>query len=298
MNVMPHEKNGAWILIAPWLIVFCAFWLYPLFYALYLSFTEYHTLTNQAIWIGFENYIHVFQDQLFWRALLNTTIFTFGTVPVTTILALLLAVLLNSRTVRFSSFFRAAYFMPTVTSLVVVSLIFTNLYTRDGYVNSLMKMINLPYPEKGWLLEPSTALLSIMAMDVWMSVGYYAVLFLAGLQTIQRDFYEAADLAGASKVQQFFKITIPLIKPTMLFVVIINTIKSFQVFIEIYVMTKGGPLPLEGTTTTLVYEVYKNAFEKTDAIGYASALAYVVFAILLIISSIQMKLFSTNEKIR
>ena len=289
MKPKVREHLYGYTQLLPWIITFAVFWLYPLAYALYLSFTQYSTLSNTATWIGLDNYVAVFHDTLFWKALTNTTIFTFGTVPVTTSIALFLAVILNKKHVRFTGFFRAAYFMPTVTSLVVIALIFTNLYAKDGYVNVLFNMIGLPHPEKyGWLQEPSTALGSIMAMDVWMSVGYYMVLFLAGLQTISNDLYEAAELAGASAFTQFKKITLPLLRPTILFVVVINSIKSFQIFVEIYVMTKGGPL--EGTTTTLVYEVYRNAFGSTDSMGYASALAYIIFAILLALSLLQMKI--------
>jgi multiple sugar transport system permease protein len=132
-----------------------------------------------------------------------------------------------------------------------------------------------------------------MAMDVWISAGYYMILFLAGLQTIPKDLYEAARLAGALAWQQFIRITLPLLRPTMTFVVVINTIKSFQVFVEIYVMTKGGPTP--GDTTTLVYQVFVNAFEKSDMMGYASALAYSIFILLIILSLLQMKLVGEKK---
>lgn len=288
------QRRTAFILLLPWIITLAVFWVYPLCYALWLSFNRYHTLNGSAEWIGLENYRNVFSDRIFLKALLNTGIFTAGTVPVTTSLALVLAAVLNTKFVRFKNFFRATYFLPTVTSVVVISLIFTNLYAKDGYINSLASMLHLPFPSRGWLLEPSTALLSVMAMDVWMSVGYYTVLLLAAMQTISGDLYEAAELSGASAATQFFRITIPLLKPTLLFVLVINTIKSFQVFVEIYVMTKGGPL--EGTTTTLVYEVYRNAFEKSDGMGYASAMAFIILAILLLFSALQMRLLGTKEK--
>lgn len=294
MKAVLREHLYGYTLLLPWIITLAVFWLYPLGYALYLSFTQYSTLSNTATWIGWENYQSLLNDSMFWKALTNTSLFTLGTVPFTTMIALLLAVILNSKMARFRDFFRAAYFMPTVTSLVVISLIFTNLYAKDGYVNALFALLGLPHPQQlGWLLTPSTALLSIMGMDVWMSVGYYMVLFLAGLQTIPADLYEAAHLAGASAWMQFRRITLPLLRPTLLFVVVINSIKSFQIFVEIYVMTKGGPL--EGTTTTLVYEVYKNAFVKTDGMGYASALAYIVFIILLALSLLQMKLLQPKK---
>lgn len=291
-----RESLSSYILLSPWLLTLGAFWLYPLVYALYISFTNVTTLTGASSWVGLANYSAVFGDPIFWTALRNTCVFAAGTVPVTTALALALAVALNSAQTRWKDTFRAVVFVPTVTSLVVISLIFTNLYAQNGQLNALLSYVHLPFPERGWLLEPSTALFSIMAMDVWMSVGYYAVLFLAGLQAIPRDLYESAELSAAGAWMQFRTITLPLLKPTMLFVVVINTIKSFQVFVEIYVMTKGGPLPLEGTTTTLVYEVYRNAFEKTDSMGYASALAYVLFMFLLVISLLQMRFLRSPAK--
>lgn len=279
-------------LLMPWIITLVVFWLYPLIYAFVISLTEYRTLTNEMTFIGLENYAQVFSDDGFWNALKNTLIFTVGTVPVTTSFALLLAVAIQRRSKAVGSFFRAAYFLPSVTSLVVIALIFTNLYARDGYVNALCSMMGVPFPEMGWLLTGSTALPAIMAMDVWISTGYYMILFLAGMEAIPKDLYESAELQGATRWQQFFKITLPLLRPTLLFVVVINSIKSFQIFVEVYVMTKGGPL---GATSTLVYEVYHNAFEQTDMMGYASALAYVVFVILITMSLIQIRLLRTEQ---
>ncbi|OYT14443.1 MAG: ABC transporter permease [Bacteroidetes bacterium 4572_77] len=281
------KKLSTWILLAPWILTLLVFWVYPFCHAFVMSLTEYKAISNTYSFIGLENYIHAFNDEYFRRALLNTFIFSFGTVPVTTAIAIFLAVLLNDKLVRFKEFFRATYFMPSVTSMIVIALIFTNLYAGDGYINKILEMLNLPYPESGWLLEPGTALLSIMAMDVWLAVGYYMVLFLAGMQTISLDLYDAADLAGASAWQKFWKITFPLIRPTLLFVIVINTIKSFQIFMEIYVMTKGGPM---GRTLTMVYLVYENAFNKIDMMGYASSIAFILFGILMLFSFLQLKL--------
>lgn len=291
-----HRRNKdnlhTFTLLLPWIITLVVFWLYPLVYAGWLSFTKYNTLANTSVFVGLDNYLKMLKDPIFWQALTNTTIFTLGTVPLTTALALLLAVLLNSKLARFKNFLKASYFLPSITSLVVIALIFTNLYSKDGYINSILQIIGMPFPARGWLLEPSTALLSIMAMDVWMATGYYMILFLAGMQTIPNDLYDAAELSGASKSRQFFSITLPLLKPTLLFVIVINTIKSFQVFIEIYVMTKGGPM---GSTTTLVYLVFENAFSKGDMMGYASAIAYILFIILIVFSLVQKKLLNTEE---
>jgi len=279
-------------LLIPWLLTFGVFWLYPFCYALVLSFSNVNTLAQTIEPVGFANYAAVFHDTLFWKSLANTAVFTFGTVPVTASLALMLAIMLHSKMVKFPSFFRAAYFMPSVTSLVVISLIFINLYARDGYVNALLGFCGLPQSQRGFLLEPSTALAAVMGMDVWISAGYYMMLFLAGLEAIPRDLYESAMLSGASGWQRFRRITLPLLRPTLAFVVVINTIKSFQVFIEIYVMTKGGPLD---STSTLVYMIFKSALDQTDKMGYASALSFVIMAMLIGFSVVQLRLLRSLD---
>jgi multiple sugar transport system permease protein len=270
-----------WLLLAPWVLSFLLFWAYPLLYAFYLSFTKYKTLSNEAIWIGFRNYEKLFNDPVFWMAIKNTTLFVVGTLPFTMAFALLFAALLN-RVESFRNFYRSALFLPSVTSLVVIALIFTNLYTAGGYVNMLLQGAGLPSPELGFLQDPDLALPSIMVMDIWVSIGYYAVLFLAAMQNVAKDYYEVAELEGTSAWEQFWQITLPLIKPTLLFAIVLNTIKSFQVFTEIYVMTRGGPL---NRTTTLVYGVYENAFEKADEMGYACAIAYILFFIIAFFSA-------------
>lgn len=286
-----RKRSTILILLAPWLITLVVFWLFPLLYSLYLSFTKYKTLTNDSIWIGFDNYTRLFKDAAFLQALSNTLIFVAGTIPFTMAFALLFAVAL-SNVKRLQHFFRSALFLPSVTSLIVIALIFTNLYSADGYINKLLTMAGFNGSANGWLLEPGAALPAVMVMDIWISVGYYAVLFLAAMQNVPRDYYEVAELEGSSKWQVFSRITLPLIKPAILFAVVLNTIKSFQVFAEIYVMTKGGPL---GRTTTLVYAVYDNAFGKADGMGYASAIAYVLFFIIALFSAAEFRMLRERD---
>jgi multiple sugar transport system permease protein len=280
------KSSFPWLLLSPWLVTLALFWGYPLLYALYLSFTKYYTLTNRTVWIGFGNYTKLVHDPVFWQALLNTGIFVIGTIPFTMIFALFFAALLV-RVERFQHFYRSALFLPSVTSLVVIALIFTNLYASGGYINSLLRMAGFAIPARGWLLEPGLALPAVMVMDIWISIGYYAVLFFAAMQGVSKDYYEVAELEGTSKWKQFFMVTLPIIKPTLLFALVLNTIKSFQVFTEIYVMTRGGPL---GRTTTLVYQVYANAFESADTMGYACAIAYVLFFIIAVFSFFESKI--------
>ena len=281
-----------WALFSPWIITFVIFWLFPLVYSFGLSLTDYRLLDPGVDWVGLSNYAKLFSDPDFLVSLKNSFIFVVGTIPFTTVIALSLAILLND-TFRGRTFFRAAYFMPSITSMVVIALIFSNLYSRGGYVHLLADMAGLSPPINGFLLSQHTALASIMAMDIWMAAGYYMLLFLGGLQTIPTELYEAATIAGASKWQQFRHITMPMLKPVTLFIIVINSIKSFQVFVEIFVMTKGGPL---NSTFTGVYFVYENGLRKFD-FGYASAAAYVLFAIIAAASLVQIRIMKTKWKV-
>ena len=262
------------LLSTPWTLTFLFFWGFPVVYSLYLGFTDYRLLTGDPNWVGLENYRTLLVDPAFRSALSNTFIFVLGTIPVTTVVALLLALLVN-REFPGRALFRSAYFLPSITSMVVVALIFTNLLARGGYIALLAGMVGIETPENGLLYSSSTALYSIMAMDVWMSVGYYMLIFLAGLKAIPDELYESAAISGASPVRTFFSITLPLLRPVALFVIVINSIKSFQVFVEIFVMTKG-----RFDTSTGVYFIYEQGLTNAFRLGYASAAAYVLFLII------------------
>lgn len=287
LSYKTKERFNILLLLLPWILTFLVFWVYPVIYSFILSLSEYKTLSNETTFIGLKNYISLFSDDTFLKALSNTLIFVGVTVPITTMLATALAVMVDRTNGKLKEFFKAAYFLPSVTSLVVIALIFKNLYSKEGYINTLLNMVGMSGQPDGWLQSVSTALPAIMAMDIWIATGYYMIIVLAGLQTIPKDLYEAADISGASHWQQFKAITLPMLKPTLLFIMVVNTIKSFQIFIEIYVMTKGGPL---NETVTMVYLVYRDAFEMADKMGYASAVAYVLFFIIMMITLLQMKL--------
>jgi multiple sugar transport system permease protein len=277
---MKSRGLTGWLFVSPWFITLLIFWLFPLLYSLYLGFTDYKLLSPSYSWVGFQNFVALFSDQDFLQSLKNTFIFVVGTIPVTTVISLLLALLIDKKFPG-RTIFRSGYFMPSITSMVVIALIFTNLYSRGGYIYLLAEMVGLSPPDNGFLLSNKTALFSVMAMDVWMSVGYYMLLFLAGLKSIPKELYEAAEVAGASAWRKFVSITLPLLKPVMLFIIVINTIKSFQVFVEIFVMTKGR----YGSSTAVyfIYEIGLNRFE----FGYASAAAYILFFIIALFSIIQ-----------
>ncbi|MBK7141399.1 MAG: sugar ABC transporter permease [bacterium] len=287
---MRSHKFIAYLYTLPWVVTFLLFWTFPLIYSFLMGFTDYQLLDPEYNWVGWQNYRSLFNDPEFIGALKNTFIFAFGTIPVTTVAALLLALLVN-REFKGRGLFRAGYFVPSITSLVVVSLIFCNLYSRDGYLAMLAQMVGLDVPTNGFLYDSGTALYAIMAMDVWMSVGYYMLIFLAGLKSIPDELYEAAEVSGASPMRQFLSITLPLLKPVALFIIVINSIKSFQVFVEIFVMTKG-----KFDTLTSVYFIYERGMTTRFEFGYASAAAYILFVIIGIFSLAQFLLFRQRKE--
>ena len=271
--------------LAPWLSVFCLFHLYPIIYSFYLSFTKYRASgVSPPKWVGLKNYSRLIEDDYFLNALKNSFYFVIGTVPLTMIIALILAVILN-RKLRARRFYQAAYFMPVVTTIFVTATIFIELYAPQGVFNQILEFFGNSEPIH-WLRNPDWALPAIMLMSIWASFGFYCLIFLAGIQNIPKEYYEASEVEGASAVKQFFSITIPLLKPIIAVAFIINTILAFQVFGEIYIMTKGGPFR---STESAVYYLYNTAFHK-QKMGYSSAAAYYIFFILVIFSVIQLKL--------
>lgn len=267
----------------PWLVSFIAFSAYPMLFSLGASLLDYDLLSGSAKWAGLANYKEIFSDPLFWRSLWNTLTFVLGTVLPTAGLSLLLALGIR-RTGRLVGYLRVGYFVPAVISLAVSSLIFKYIYSPHGFLNLLMKALG--FQPRGWLVDPDLALPSIMVMNIWASVGYYTIFFLAGLETIPDEVFDAAKIDGAGGLSHFLHITIPLLKPVLIFVLVINTIRAFQVFVEIVVMTRGGPM---GSTMTLVYYMYEKAFHLTK-IGTASAVAMVLFLLMACFSFLQARM--------
>jgi multiple sugar transport system permease protein len=278
------NRFNTFILIFPWLITLAVFWAFPVIYSLALSFTNY-SIFGQSTFTGLANYAKLLVDPAFLQALKNTAYFVFGTIPFTTVIALILAVLIAEK-IPGHKIFQASYFIPSITSMSVIAIVFSALYARGGYLHILGKLCGLPVPDNGYLFSTSTALPAIMAMDIWVAIGYYVLLFLAAIKSIPTEIYEAAYLDGAGFWRRLWQVTLPQITSMTLFVVVINTIRSFQIFIEIYVMTRGGPL---GSTSTVVYFVFEEGLRKFN-MGYASAAAYILFVIILLFSLLQMKL--------
>jgi len=289
-NVKIKEKITTFVFILPWLVSFCIFVLYPIVFSICVSMTDYSGLTWDMRFVGFSNYARAFKDRVFLKALSNTLLFVLITVPATTTISLLLAVLLTSG-IKFKRLFQAGYFLPSVISMVVISMIWLYIYSATGPLNTLLRSSGFDVPARSWLASERTALGSIMVMDVWSAVGYYTVLFVAGLQSLPLQLYEAARIDGATKWQIFKRITLPLLKPTILFVVSINSIRSFQIFTEIFTLTGGGPA---NSTQTIVHYLYDVSFRKFE-MGYGSAIAYVLFFIVLAITVIQRKMLKGEQ---
>ena len=274
----------AYLYLLPFLIPFFVFSVYPLFSAINISLRKWMVMsTGPHPFVGLENYTKMLHDYHVGNALWNTVRYIgYYAIPTVSI-GLGLALLLN-RPIRFRSFFRTAFFTPVVTSTVAVSVVWRFLYQPTfGLFNLLLKMVGLP--KLGWLTRPETAMLGIALMSVWKSVGYNMVLFLAGLQGIPEVFYEAARVDGASGWGVFRHITLPLLQRVTVFVIILTLIGSFQVFTQIWIMTKGGPID---STMPLVQYIYDVAFGPRIDLGYASATAILLFGIILVLTLAQL----------
>lgn len=277
------KSNRMWVLffLLPSLLGFALFIIYPIFYSLGVSFTNWD-LINAKEFIGFGNYSRLLSDPQFWNSLKNTFYFIIGYLPSVMIIGLLIALLLNSK-LKMKVLFRGIYFLPVVTSWVAVSLVWKWLFNpKFGLINYFIEMIGISGPS--WLNDPKTAMIAIIITSVWKDIGFIMVLYLGGLQNISTSLYEAAGIDGANKFQQFWKITLPMLKPTTFFVSMISLINSFQVFDQVNIMTEGGP---GDSTTVLVQNIYNSAFKYSE-MGYAAAMSWVLFLIILVVSLVQM----------
>jgi len=282
------EWIAAYILLSPYLFVFLVFNLFAIAYALYLSFT-YFDLFSPPRWIGLGNYLYLLRDRLFLgKAVPNTLKYVAVVVPVQTVISLLLAFALDQE-IKFRRFFRTLFYIPSVTSSVVISLIFLWLFKKTGVINQLLGL------SIDWLTSPTFALPTIMIVNIWSTTGTMMVIFLAGLQDIPVTYYEAAMIDGANRWQMLRHITIPLLRPVIFFVVTMGVIGCFQVFDQIYVMTAGGPLD---STTTIAYLIYKWAFQSTTPfMGRASAVAFVLAGMILLVTVIQRRLIERPAEV-
>jgi len=285
-----QKKDNIWafIMLSPFMLFFVLFVLYPLFKNLYYSFTNYN-LGNKADFIGFNNYIQLFQDYWFLDALKNTAIYAVFSVFFLTVLGLFISVLLNNRS-RFVKAARMAMIFPYATSTVAVSMIW--LYLLDptiGVINKLLIQAGINTPPH-WLDNPVLALPSLIFINIWKNLGYCMIIYLAGLQNIPQELYEAAMIDGAGFLQKHRHITLPQIAPVTFFVLVNNCIEAFKTFEQVQIMTQGGPIT---ATTTVVHQIYQRAFNDFR-MGYAAAMSVVLFLIILIVTLFNFRMFKDS----
>lgn len=280
-------ENNKWarrlaicVFLLPSFIGLLVFQLAPMLASLYISFTDWD-LIGSASFVGIDNYIKLFENEKSVTSIVNVFKFIVGYIPAVLVFGLIFAVLLN-RPIRGVKFYRATIFVPVITSWVAVSIVWKWLLNGEsGMLNYLLSLIGIQGPV--WLQDFFWAMPSIIAVSVWKDLGFVTIILLAGLQEISNDYYEAAEMDGASKLVQFFKITLPLLTPVLFFILVISMINSFQLFDQVMIMTDGGPA---GSTSTLVEQVYKNAFVNYK-MGFASAQSWALFLIIFTVTFIQ-----------
>lgn len=275
-NFFYNEKYVAWLFLAPALIGTLVFIIIPICASFYMSLLDWN-LINAPTFVGIQNYIELFNEQFFWKIFSNTLIYAIITTIFGVIIPLILAVMLNEK-IKGANFFKTMYFLPFITPMIVLAVVWSWIFDPNYGIFNFLFHTNIK-----WLYDTRFAMPALILVSVWKNIGYNMILMLAGLQNIPEEVDEAAKIDGATGISKFLKITCPMLSPTILFVSIITTISSFQVFDLIFLMTQGGP---ENSTSVLVYWMYKNAFEFFK-IGKASAIAYVLFGVILFLSAIQ-----------
>ena len=287
-----NERVAAYIFTAPAMILLVAFLVVPMIYTVYYSVFKYQVMRpNDITFIALENYTKLFQDADFWKALKNTVYFSIIVVPVQCALALALALLVSKR-FKGVAVFRTMYFGPQLTSMVVISVLWAVLYNSNpntGLINSVL--VGLGMEPINFLTNEKTAMNSIIFMSAWQGAGYQMMIFLAGLQGIPASLYEASSIDGATKFKQFLYITLPSLKGTIKYVIMITMIQAMKLFTQPYVMTQGGP---KNATKTMVYYIYTQGFQKGN-FGYACAVAAVFFVIVVAMSLAMQKLTAEEE---
>ncbi len=283
-----YKAHHAWLFLAIPGILLLIFTVLPTVAALVLSFTNYNVF-SPVEWVGLANYKHLIHDSNFWSAMTNTLKYWVLVTPALTILSVFLAVLVN-RKMKGVSVYRLVYYFPVLVSVVVTAMLWKWMFQEDGIMNYLLSIFNIA-PAK-WLTSKSMVMPSLAIVTIWQGLGYYMLFYLAGLQSISEELYEAADLEGAGFWKKQFYITFPLLRPVIFFVVVVSTMSAFKEFTMMLTMTKGGPI---GSSKTVVYMIYEKAFEQLD-MGYASAISFALFLIILVLTLINQKFLDKDNQ--
>lgn len=280
------QRLTPYLFLLPALLILGLTVFLPALQAFYLSFTRYeYDLTQPPQWIGLANFQRLMGDRVFWKTLQNTVLYLIGVVPILVTFPLAIAILVNKK-LRGMNWFRAAFYTPVVISMVVAGIAWRWLYAENGLLNQIIQSVFSGNEGIGWLTSPQFALFSVMAVTVWKGLGYYMVIYLAGLQAIPADLYEAAAIDGSDGISKHWDITVPLMKPYIVLVAVISAISATKVFEEIFIMTQGGP---RNSSKTIVYYLYEQAFQNLE-ISYACTIGLVLFLAILGLSIINLKL--------
>ena len=290
MGRLWRRDNIGWLFILIATIAISLFYFYPMVQSFILSFQT--GMGSNLTWAGFDNWIRLFGDPTLKQALINTFTYLIIQVPIMILLALVLSVLLNDATLKMRGFFRVAIFLPSVTSLVAYSILFKYLFSGDGIINQFLMNLSIISQPIQFLSDPFWAKVTVIIAITWRWAGYNMIFYLSALQNIDRSIYEAAQIDGASSFQQFFKITIPLLKPIILFTSIISTIGTLQLFDEVMNITSGGP---GNATLSISQYIYNLSFEYTPDFGYAATVSYVIVIFIIILSIFQFRVAGDKE---
>jgi len=289
-SMAKQEAITGWLFILPILLGFLVFVVFSIIYSMVISLMQWDLLTPM-VFVGFDNYIAAYKDERFWQVLYNTAYFVVGMVPSVLVLSMLLAIGINHKVNRLTSFFKISFFAPSITSTIAIGMIWLWIFNpTNGMINTILYFIGVTNVPQ-WLQSVVWAKPALIIMRVWQMCGYYMIMFLAGLQTIPPTLYEAAEVDGARKWKRFRYITVPMLSNTTFFVTIMLIIEAFNIFEAIFVMTEGRPA---GTTNTLLYYIYYNGF-RVYKMGYASALAWILFAILFVLTIVQFRFRNKKE---
>ncbi|MDD3435915.1 MAG: sugar ABC transporter permease, partial [Candidatus Gastranaerophilales bacterium] len=283
-----YKKYVPYLFLLPAGVVLLVFFFIPFFQTFVLSFQDYSNNIYNPVWVGLQNYIKLFQSPIFYKVLFNTFVYLFIAVPILAIIPLILAIFINNK-IRGITLYKILIYLPVIVSIVVAAIAFKWLYAEQGILNFAVE--RLGFSPIGWLTDTRFALISVIIVTIWKGIGYYMMIYLAGLMSVPKELYEACEIDGASTLKKHLMVTIPHIMPTIALVSTISAISAMKVFAEIYVMTKGGPL---NSSKTIVYYIYERAFENLD-LGYASAMAVVLLIIVMIFSLINILCFERGK---
>lgn len=283
-----YKKYVPYLFLLPAVVILVLFFFIPFFETIVLSFFDYNSNIYQPMFVSLANYMELLRSPVFYKVLFNTFVYLFVAVPFLVVIPLIIAILINQK-IRGVTLYKILIYLPVIVSIVVAAIAFKWLYAQQGILNYVLGLLGIP--AQGWLTDPNVALYSVILVTVWKGIGYYMMIYLSALMGVPKDLYEACDVDGANPLVKHLTVTLPHLMPTIGLVTTVSSISAMKVFVEIYVMTKGGPLD---SSKTIVYYIYERAFENLD-LGLASAASVILLLIVLAMSVINFVFFENKQ---